>query len=86
VPDKVLAGLRGWQKHTASLRLEEGAVLRADRTETLQALRRDPTIAPLLGEILGPLAILVPREHLGQVRRWLAERGYLEGESVRRKT
>jgi hypothetical protein len=78
VPDKVMAGLRGWQKHTASLRLEEGAVLRADRPETLQALRRDPTIAPLLGEILGPLAILVPREHLGQVRRWLAERGYLE--------
>jgi hypothetical protein len=52
-------------------------VLRADRPETLQALRRDPTIAPLLGEILGPLAILVPRQHLAQVRRWLAERGYL---------
>ena len=77
VPDKVKAGLRGWQKHSASLRLEEGAVLRADRPETLQALRRDPTIAPLLGEILGPLAMLVPRQHLGQVRRWLAERGYL---------
>jgi hypothetical protein len=77
VPDKVMAGLRGWQKHTLSLRLEEGAVLRADRPETLQALRRDPTIAPLLGEILGPLAILVPRQHLAQVRRWLAERGYL---------
>jgi hypothetical protein len=53
-------------------------VLRVDRPETLGALRREPAIARLLGEALGPQAVLVPRANVKQVRRWLLEQGYLE--------
>jgi hypothetical protein len=53
-------------------------VLRVDRPETLKALRHNPAVARLLGEVLGPQAVLVPRDKVRQVRRWLAEQGYLE--------
>jgi hypothetical protein len=49
-----------------------------DRPETLAALRREPAIARLLGETLGPQVVLVPRANVKQVRRWLLEQGYLD--------
>jgi hypothetical protein len=78
-PHKVLAALQRWGERSGSVRLEPGVVLRVDRPETLNALRREPAIAPLLGEVLGPQTVLVPRDNVGQVRRWLLEQGYLEG-------
>jgi hypothetical protein len=79
IPAKILGGLQTWHKRRGSIRLERGVVLRVDRPETLKALRRDPVVGPLLGEELGPGAVLVPRENVRQVRRWLMERGYLDG-------
>lgn len=78
VPARVLEGLRIWQERSGSARLEQRVVLRVNRPETLKALRQDPDIAPLLGEVLGPQAVLVPRPNMKQVRRWLAEQGYLD--------
>jgi hypothetical protein len=78
VQAKVLDGLRSWVERSGSVRLEQGVVLRVDRPETLAALRRDPTVARLLGEVLGSQAVLVPRANVRQVRRWLAEQGYLD--------
>lgn len=75
---KVLDDLRSWQERGGTVRLEQGVVLRVDRPETLKALRRHPTLGPLLGEVLGPQAVLVPVANVGRVRRWLGEQGYLE--------
>jgi hypothetical protein len=77
-PAKVLDDLRRWGERSGSVRMEAGVVLRVDRPETLEALRREPAIARLLGEVLGPQAVLVPRANVKQVRRWLLEQGYLE--------
>jgi hypothetical protein len=77
-PARVLDDLRSWAERSGSVRLEPGVVLRVDRPETLGALRREPAIARLLGEALGPGAVLVPRANVRQVRRWLLEQGYLE--------
>jgi hypothetical protein len=79
VPAKVLDDLRRWYERSGSIRLEQEVVLRVDHPETLQALRRDSAIAPLLGEVLGPQAVLIPRANVRLVRRWLMAHGYLEG-------
>ncbi|MEJ2554657.1 MAG: helicase-associated domain-containing protein [Anaerolineae bacterium] len=78
VSSKVLDDLRVWQDRGGTVRLEQSTVLRVDHPETLKALRRHPAIGPLLGEVLGPQAVLIPRANVGQVRRWLANQGYLE--------
>lgn len=78
VSSKVLDALRGWQDRGGVVQLEQSTVLRVDHPETLKALRRHPAIGPLLGEVLGPQAVLIPRANVGQVRRWLADQGYLE--------
>ncbi len=78
VPASVLDGLRRWHDRSGAIWLEQGVVLRVDRPETLKALRQDRAIAPLLGDVLGPQAVLVPRANVSRVRRWLAEQGYLE--------
>ncbi|GAB4533618.1 MAG: hypothetical protein Kow0063_15820 [Anaerolineae bacterium] len=71
------AALQKVSQRSGSARLESGVVLRVDRAETLATLRQEPGIAPLLGEVLGPRAALIPRANLEQVRRWLLEHGYL---------
>ncbi len=78
VPKNVLDGLRSWDERRGSVRLEPGVVLRVDRPEILKALRGEPAVARLLGEVLGPGAVLVPRANLRQVRSWLVEQGYLD--------
>jgi hypothetical protein len=77
-PAGVLNDLRSWGERSGSVRLEPGVVLRVDHPETLKSLRREPAIARLLGEDLGPEAVLVPRANVKQVRRWLLEQGYLD--------
>jgi hypothetical protein len=74
----MLDELHRWYGRSGTARLEEGVVLRVDHPETLKALRHDPAIASLLGDVLGPQAVLVPRGNVPQVRRWLVEQGYLE--------
>ncbi len=79
VPAKVLEAVQGWYKRSGSVRLDQGVVLRVDRPETLRALYQRPVIASLLGEVLGPQAVLIPRGNVRLVRKWLLEQGYLEG-------
>ena len=79
VPAKLPDALRSWGERSGSVRLEPGVVLRVDHPEILKSLHRDPAIARLLGETLGPQAVLVPRANVTRVRRWLLEQGYLDG-------
>ena len=78
VPPKAAEAMQRWHKRGSAIRLEQGVILRVDAPETLAALRRQPALAPLLGEALGPQAVLVPQANIQRVRRWLVEQGYLE--------
>jgi hypothetical protein len=78
LPPKAAEAIQRWHKRSGAIRLERGVILRVDAPETLAALRRQPALAPLLGEVLGPQAVLVPPANIQQVRRWLVEQGYME--------
>lgn len=77
-PLKVVETLRRWGARRSTAKIETATLLRlAD--ETLAAELRDhPELGPLLGEVIGPAAILIPPENSQAVRRWLLELGYLE--------
>jgi hypothetical protein len=77
-PPRVIEGVRKWYARSGSVRLEQSTLLRVDRPEILKALQEHAEIGPLLGERLGPQAVLVPRRNVEQVRRWLLKHGYLE--------
>jgi hypothetical protein len=78
VPPKVAEAMQRWHKRGGTIRLERGVILRVGDPETLAALRRQPALAPLLGEALGPQAVLVPQANIQRVRAWLVEQGYME--------
>ena len=78
VPPQALETLQRWHQRSGAIRLERGVILRVDHPETLAALRRHPALAPLLGEVLGPQAVLVPHANIQRVRHWLVEQGYLD--------
>jgi hypothetical protein len=78
MPARVAEGLRKWYERSGSVHLEQSTVLRVDRPEILKALQDHAEIGPLLGERLGPQAVLIPRANVEQVRRWLLKQGYLE--------
>jgi hypothetical protein len=44
----------------------------------LAELRQHPHLAPLLGEVINPTTILIAPDKVAEVRRLLAELGYLE--------
>jgi hypothetical protein len=77
-PPRVVEGVRKWYGRSGSVQLEQSTLLRVDRPEVLKALQEHAEIGPLLGERLGPQAVLVPRRNVEQVRRWLLKHGYLE--------
>ncbi len=81
LPPKVAEAMQRWHKRSGAIRLERGVILRVDAPETLAALRRQPALAPLLGEVLGPQAVLVPQANIQRVHRWLVEQGYMEGKT-----
>jgi hypothetical protein len=78
LPAKAAQAMLRWHKRSGAIRLERGVILRVDAPETLAALRRQPALAPLLGEALGPAAVLVPQANIQRVRRWLVEQGYMD--------
>ncbi len=78
LPSKAAEAMQRWHKRGGAIRLERGVILRVDSPETLAALRRQPALAALLGEVLGPQAVLVPQANIQQVRRWLVEQGYID--------
>ncbi len=81
LPPKAAEAMQRWHKQGSTIRLERGVILRVDAPETLTALRRQPALAPLLGEALGPRAVLVPQANIQRVRAWLVEQGYMEEKS-----
>jgi hypothetical protein len=76
LPPRVADALSRWGQHTGTVRVTQGAVLRAEDAGTLAALRADPVIAPLLGDLLSAQAVLVNSANLPKLLKALEELGY----------
>lgn len=73
---KVAAALVRFDRLGGSVRLSRGAVLRVADASTLAALRADPAIAPLLGELISAQAVLVREANLPQLLSVIKDSGY----------
>jgi hypothetical protein len=78
IPLKVVETLRAWGTHYGTAKLEQAMILHLKDEQVVSELRQNPAINHLLGESLGPTAILVPLDNASELRRLLTERGYLE--------
>lgn len=77
LPSRVADALTRWGQHAGTVRVTQGAVLRVEDAAILAALRADPVIAPLLGDLLSAQAVLVPGVHLPKLLKALEELGYM---------
>jgi hypothetical protein len=76
-PLKVVETLRTWGTRQGTAYLERTTILRLKHESQVEELRQNQAIGPLLGEIIGSTAILIPSENTLAVRRLLTELGYL---------
>ncbi len=77
-PLKVVETLRTWGARRSTAQIETATLLRLADETLVAELGEQPELAPLLGEVIGPKAILIPPENVTEVRRLLLELGYLE--------
>ena len=73
---RVATALARWGQHSGAVRISKGAVLRVEDASILAALRADPAIAPLLGELLSAQAVLVSETNLPRLLAIVQETGY----------
>ncbi len=76
VPPRVTAALARFGQAAGTVRVSRGAVVRVTDASILAALRADPALAPLLGELLSAQAVLVSEANLEQLLTVLRETGY----------
>ncbi len=76
LPPRVATALARWEEHGGAVTITRGAVLRVEDASILAALRADPTLAPLLGDLLSAQAVLVRERDLPQLLKALDELGY----------
>jgi hypothetical protein len=75
-PARVIAALARWDQHGGAVRITRGAVVRVEEASILSALRADPAVAPLLGDLLSAQAALVREADLPKLLKALEELGY----------
>ena len=73
---RVATALVRWGEQGGAVRISKGAVLRVEDASILAALRADPAMAPLLGELLSAQAVLVSETNLPRLLAILQETGY----------
>lgn len=76
VPSRVIAAIERYGQLGGQVRLTRGAVLRVGDANTLAALRSDPLIAPLLGEMISAQAVIVHAAKLERLVAVLNDSGY----------
>lgn len=76
VPPGVIAALKRFDRQKGAVRISRGAVLRTADAGTLAALRTDPAIAPLLGELISAQSVLVREANLPRLLSIIRESGY----------
>jgi hypothetical protein len=77
-PLKVVETLRNWGARRSTIELERATLLRLTDESLVMELQQHSELGPLLGEVIGPKAILVPADNVNEVRRLLTELGFLE--------
>jgi hypothetical protein len=73
---RVATALARWGQQSGAVRVSRGAVLRVGDASILAALRADPAIAPLLGEMISAQAVLVSEANLPRLLAVIEETGY----------
>ena len=73
---RVATALVRWGQQSGAVRISKGAVLRVEDASILAALRADPAVAPLLGELLSAQAVLVSETNLPRLLTIIQETGY----------
>ncbi len=76
LPAKVAAAIERYSQLGGQVRVTRGAVLRVTDASTLAALRSDPAIAPLLGEVVSAQAVIVPEKHVDRLLAILKDSSY----------
>lgn len=76
VPAKVVSAIERYGQLGGQVRVTRGAVLRVADANTLAALRSDPAIAPLLGDLLSAQSVIVPDTNVDRLLAVLRDSGY----------
>ena len=76
-PAPVLESIQRWESVSTRVWLEQMTVLRVADPEILVHLRSDSEIGPLLADVVDAHSVLVEKDNVRQVRRWLARHNYL---------
>jgi hypothetical protein len=76
-PLPVMDLLRHWEQRRSTVKIERPTLLRLKDAGLMEELRQNPELSPLLGEVIGPTAILIPPQHVREVQRILTQLGYL---------
>ena len=74
---RVATAIVRWGQQSGAVRISKGAVLRVEDASILAALRADPAVAPLLGELLSAQAVLVSETNLPRLLTIIQETGYI---------
>lgn len=77
LPDSVKKAVESWQEHGAQIRLCEVKLLQVEDAAVLEQLCAAPNVRPLLGEIVGPLAVIVRTADWSCLVSAIAELGLL---------
>jgi hypothetical protein len=77
-PLKVIETVLAWGTRQNTVRLEQATLLHLRDESLLAELRQHSHLAALLGEVINPTTILIAPDKVAEVRRLLAELGYLE--------
>ncbi len=77
-PLKVVETMRTWERRQGAARMEQITLLRVQNPAIIEEFRNNSALCPLLGESVGPQAIVIPQKNIAEVRRILIELGYLQ--------
>jgi hypothetical protein len=77
LPEPVRKAVEAWEEHGAQIQLREVKLLQARDEAVLDRLRTAPNVRPLLGEAVGPLAVIVRTTDWSRLISAIAELGLL---------
>lgn len=76
LPSRVASAIKRYDQLGGQVHITRGAVLRVADANTLTALRADPLIAPLLGDLISAQAVLIPERYLDRLLAILRDSSY----------
>lgn len=77
VPANVVGQLRVWADRFGQVQLEEGALLTLKNERVLREISVLPETRDLVGSVLSPTQVWIPKEHLPRLQKALRALGYL---------